>query len=153
MTTRSSRWERREPSWLMAGVWLVMRMASAPRLVQVRIEGPSHLLREARHALELLARGAQHRLGRAEVLEQRALARGPDAREVVHDRFRHGLVPADPVVGDGESVGLVAYSLEELELRRVVREHDGLGLPGEEHLLDPLGQRYDRDAALAEALE
>src|SRR5215217_3791461 len=102
----------------------------APRLVQVGVEVPRHLLREPGDALELLPGGGQHGLGRAEVLQKRTLAGRPDAREVVHDRLRHGLVAADAVVGDGKAVGLVAYALEQLELRRLVREHDRVGLPG-----------------------
>src|SRR4051812_42904339 len=47
------------------------------------------LARQAGRGLELLARGRQHRLGRAEVRQQRALARRPDPRQVVEDRRRH----------------------------------------------------------------
>ena len=44
-----------------------------------------HLLRHAGHRLERVAGRREHRLGRAEVLEQRALARRPDARELVEE--------------------------------------------------------------------
>src|SRR4051794_34706160 len=103
MTTKSCRWER-EPSRLICLVaegerrrrsslaWQAKAFSSefgtlASRLVQVRVQVACPLLREAGHALELLAGGAEHGLGRAEVLEQRALARRADPGQVVHDRL------------------------------------------------------------------
>ena len=77
---------------------------------------------------------------------------GPDARQLVHDRLGHRLVAPDPVVRDREPVRLVAHALEQLQLGRVVRQPQRLAHAGHEDLLDPLGQRDDRDAALAEAL-
>src|SRR4051795_7317460 len=94
------------------------------RLVEVRVEGPSPLLREAGDPLELLARRGDDRLRRAEVLEQRALAGGADAGQLVEQRGRHGAVAAGAVVRDREAVGLVAYALEELQRGRVVAEDD-----------------------------
>src|SRR5918992_1274855 len=53
----------------------------------------------------------------------------------------------------GDLLREVADALQELELGRVVREDNRRPGSGLEDLLDPLGQRDDRDAALAEALE
>ena len=95
---------------------------------------------------------ARTRLRRAEVLEQRALARRADAGQLVEDRLGHRLVAAGAVVGDREAVRLVAHALQQLQLRRVVGEPQRLAHAGQEDLLDALGQRDDRDAALAEVL-
>ena len=53
---------------------------------------------------------------------------------------------------DREAVRLVADALEELELGRVVWQHDRLTAARNEHLLDALRERDDRDAPVAEAL-
>ena len=122
-----------------------------PVLLRWCVEVAADLGRHAGHALEVLARRGQHRLRRAEVLEQRALAGRADAGQPVEDRLRHRGVAAGAVVGDREAVRLVADALEQLQLRRVVGEHAaGRATPGQEDLLDALGQRDDDDAALAE---
>src|SRR3954449_3695339 len=108
---------------------------SSSGLVEVGVELARDLLREAGDALELLARGAEYRLGGAEVLEQRALARRADPGQLVHDRLGHRPVAADAVVGDREAVRLVADALEQLERGRLVREHDRLRAAGREDLL------------------
>ena len=56
-------------------------------------------------------------------------------------------------MGDGEPVRLVAHALQQLQLRRVVGELQRRGPAGDEHLLDPLGQRDHHHAALAEAAQ
>ena len=81
------------------------------------------------------------------------LRAGPDAGQLVEHRGGHRAVAPAAVMGDREAVRLVAHALQQLELRRVVAEEERLGIPRPEHLLDPLGQRDDRDAALAEALQ
>ena len=50
-----------------------------PGLVQLAVDLAGELAREPRDRLELLPGGGQDRVGRAEVGEQRALARRPDA--------------------------------------------------------------------------
>src|SRR4051795_8864943 len=124
----SSRWPRRvSPSRSLRRPGLVVAMAVpcyaaagtgprslAARAVQVRPDLPGRLAREAGRGLELLARRRHDRLGRAEVLEQRALARRSDARQVVEDRRRHRPVAPRAVVGDREAMRLVAYALEQL---------------------------------------
>src|SRR3954451_22820302 len=127
--------------------------ASAAGLVQPAVEVARELAGHAGDRLELLPRGGEHRLGRAEVVEERALSRRADARQIVEDRRGHRPVAADPVVRDREAVGLVADALEQLELRRVVVEQDRVRLAREEHLLDPLGERDDDDPAGAEVLQ
>src|SRR5215213_5907590 len=94
---------------------------------QVRVQLAGDLRRDSRHRLELLSRRVEHRLRGAEVLEQRSLAGRADPGQAVQHALRHRLVAPRAVVGDGEAVGLVAHALEELELRRVVREQDRVG--------------------------
>ena len=53
----------------------------------------------------------------------------------------------------GEAVRLVARTLEQLQRRRVVPEHDRLAAARQEDLLDPLGQADDGHAEVAERLE
>src|SRR4051794_4421834 len=123
------------------------------RPVQVGVELARGLAREPGDSLELLSRGADDGLGRAEVVEQGALPRRPDAGQVVEQGGGHRTVAARAVVGDGEAVRLVAHPLEELQRGRVVTQDDRLAPAGDEDLLDALGERDDRDAARAEALE
>ena len=95
-------------------------------------------------------RGGHDRLGRAEVREQRPLAGRADPGQLVQQRAGHRTVAANAVVGDRKAVGLVADALEQLQLRRGVVEHERRWPPGLKHLLDALGQRDDRDPALAQ---
>src|SRR5690349_8730191 len=82
-------------------------IASARRTVEIGVEITRGLRRQPRHRLELVARGAQHRLRRAEVLQQRALALRADAGQAVEHRLGHLAVAARAVVGDREAVRLV----------------------------------------------
>ncbi len=91
-------------------------------LVHVVVDLARDLARQPGHRLELLAARAQEALGRAEVLQDAALARRPDAGQLVEDRARHRLVAAAAVELDREAVRLVADALEQLELGRVVRQ-------------------------------
>src|SRR5687768_8998892 len=90
------------------------------RAVQVRVEVAGGLRRQPGHRLELLARRAERGLRRAEVLEQRALALGPDAGQAVEHGLGHLPVAALAVMGDREAMRLVAQALQELQLGRVV---------------------------------
>ena len=85
--------------------------------------------------------------------EQRALARRADAGQLVEQRAGHRAVAAGAVVGDREAVRLVADALQQLQLGGRVVEHERRAAAGQEDLLDPLGQRDDRDAALAKAVQ
>src|SRR5688572_804578 len=117
-----------------------------PRLVQLGVDGAGRLLRQAGHALELLLRGGEYPVDRAEVHEQRPPPGRPDAAQLVEQRLAGLRGPLLPVVADGESVSLVAEPLEELQPGRRALEHDRPPLPGNEHMLLPLGERDDRDA-------
>src|SRR4051794_32424435 len=81
------------------------RSATGP--VQICIEIAGGLGGKAGDRLELLARRVEHRIRRAEVRQQRALALGPDARQPVEHGLRHLAVAALAVVGDREAVRLV----------------------------------------------
>src|SRR5207302_8503918 len=109
--------------------------------------GPARGLgRDARNALELLLRGRDHALDRAEVLEERPAARRPDAFELVEEGGEAARLAPLPVEAEGEAVRLVAQTLQELKPRVVAREHDRLGPAGDEDLLDALRERNDCDA-------
>src|SRR3954447_5799130 len=125
ITTRSRSRDARAPSTEAS---LTAFATSAPSPVEVRVEVAGHLLGEPGHVLQILPRGGEDGLRRAEVLEQQPLARRPDAGQLVHDRLGHRPVAAAPVVSDGEAVRLVADALEQLQLGRVVRPHDRHGV-------------------------
>src|SRR4051812_10241102 len=135
MTTRSSRLDKECSSASLTALAI-----SATRLVEVGVKVAGDLLRETGDVLEVLSRGAEHRLGRAEVLQQGSLARRADARQLVHDRLGHRLVAAGTVMGDGKAVRLVAHPLQQLQLGRLVGQHDGIRAARGEDLLDALGQ-------------
>src|SRR3954452_23414409 len=89
----------------------VVKQALTASAVQVGVDLARGLAGEAGDGLELIARRRDDGLRRAEVLEQRALASGADAGQVVEQRRRHRAVAARPVVGDREPVRLVAHAL------------------------------------------
>ena len=89
------------------------RRFSAP----CRAEMPSTAFRSS-----MPARG--YGLGRAEMLEQRAPARGADAGDLVERIGADGLAALGPVRADGEAVRLVAQPLHEIEHRVARLEHD-----------------------------
>src|SRR5665647_740247 len=68
--------------------------------------------RQARHRLELVARGVEDRLGRTEVTDQQSFARRADARQVVEHRRRHSLVAPLAVKRDRKAVRLIADALQ-----------------------------------------
>ena len=103
----------------------------APGLVEGRVDLPAGPRRHARNALELVARRREEPLGRAEVPDQRPLARRADARERVEDRLLRARVPARAVEAEREAVRLVPDPLEELEARpSPVRARPAPDLPG-----------------------
>ena len=121
-----------------------VRAASDPLTVQLAPHLTRELARHPRHRLQLLPRRREDRVRRAEVGQQRPFAGRADPGELVKHRGGHRPVAADAVVGDGEAMGLVTDALQQLQLRCVMGEHQRLRAAGEEHLLDPLGQRDDR---------
>src|SRR3954452_8164434 len=136
-----------------SGSGTVVNQALIAGAVQGGVQVARRLAGEAGHRLELLARRADDSLRRAEVVEQRALAGGADAGQVVEQRRGHRAVAPRAMVRDREAVGLVAHTRQELERGRVVAEDDRRAAAGDEDLLDALGERHDRHAPRAEALE
>ncbi len=57
------------------------------------------------------------------------------------------------MVGDGEPMGLVADALEEIEALGAARQDHRVLLPGQPHLLQPLGQAAHGDVVDAELVE
>src|SRR4051794_17668254 len=118
MITRSSRLEvgGASPAMFVTPAILTGRpVNSTAGPVEICVQIARDLRGQAGHPLELLARGVEHRVGRAEVRQQRLLALRPDAGQAVEDRLRHLFVAALAVVRDGEAVRLVADALQELE--------------------------------------
>ena len=100
-------------------------------LVQLCVQGARRAGGETGNAFELLLRGLEKALGRAEVSQDRPPSRGTDARQGVEDRLERLRVPAAPVVAEREAVRLVADPLQELKAGVVLVEHDGRRLhPG-----------------------
>src|SRR5579872_3955631 len=108
--------------------------------VQLGVDPPRRLGGNAGHSLELLGRGAEHALGRAEVLEQRPPPHRSHPVELVEHRGARAAITAEAVEADREPVGLVTHPLQQPQTGRVVGQNDGVGTVGHEHLLDPLGQ-------------
>ena len=92
---------------------------AAAGLVQLRVDRARGLRRHARDAFELLLARREQPLDRAEVPQQRAPPRRPDAGEVVEDRLASRALAALPVEAEREAVRLVADPLQQLEPGRV----------------------------------
>ena len=69
-------------------------------------------------------------------MQQRALAAGADAADLVERVLDHLLLAPRPVRADGETVRLVAQPLDEIEHRVAHRQREG-GLPRHEEALAP----------------
>src|SRR3954454_13127571 len=87
------------------------------RLVQLRVDVARGPRWDARDPLQLLLRRAEHRLGRAEVPEQRAPPRRADALEPVEDRLARLRIAPAAMEAEREAVRLVADPLEQLQPR------------------------------------
>src|SRR6185312_8562221 len=102
------------------------------------------------HRFDVLERGSTYRTGAAEMVQQRALAGGADARHLVERRA--GDVGGAPgaMRADRESMRLVAQALEEIEHRVARLEREGRLARHEEALaagvaVGPLGDADDGD--------
>src|SRR5450759_1501347 len=100
-----------------------------------------------------LHRRLPDRLHRAEVSQEDALARGPDALDRVQ-RGRQRLARPDlSMVGDGETMRLIADALDQEHAWRVALLDDWLCASRREDLLALLGERKRRDVSEARRLE
>jgi hypothetical protein len=113
--------------------------------MEVLVHGLGHRVGQPRQGLELLERGALHRVDTAELLDQALLAGGPEPGDVVEHRLGHPLVAQLAVVADGEAVALVSQPLQQVQRLGLPREAHRIGLAREVHLLELLGQRRHRD--------
>jgi hypothetical protein len=95
------------------------------RIVEVVVDLLRQPLADTVHRLEVGEVGAAHRLGAAEMGQQRAFARGAHAGDVVERRGRDRLGAFLAVRADGEAVRLVAHALHEIEHRVVAAEREG----------------------------
>src|SRR5439155_4381934 len=78
----------------------------------------------ARHALDFRDPGARNGACRAEMVQQRLLAAGADARDLIERRAADRLLAAGPMRADRKTVRLVAQALQEIEdgVARLERE-------------------------------
>jgi len=109
-------------------------------LVEVALDGETHVVDEAVDLPETVFRGGDEPLGRAEVVEKGALAGRADTLQLIQHGPRHGAIPAASVMLDREPVGLVADPLEELRGLRVRRQADRRRAARDVDLLEPLGE-------------
>src|SRR5690554_2818101 len=105
-------------------------MVTSPGLVELAVDVAGELPRDPRDRLELLAARGDDPLRRAEVVEERALARRPDAAELVEQRGGHRLPAAGAVVVEREPVRLVADPLQQPQRLRVAVDLERLGAAG-----------------------
>ena len=89
-------------------------MVSVP-LVEMVVDHLRHLRADAADRGEIGDAGAAHRLGRAEMLEQRALARRSNTLNLVERRGLHLLLAPGAMGADGEAMGLVAELLDTIK--------------------------------------
>ena len=80
----------------------------------MRVDRFGHGVGYALHRLEVREARATDRLGRAEVRQQRPLARRANPRDVVKRRGRNRLGPFRAVCPDGKAVRLIAQALHEI---------------------------------------
>src|SRR5207253_4252218 len=93
---------------------------------------------------DLIDRRLPDRLHRTEVSQERALARGTDPFDGVEWRSERLARPDLAVMGDRETVRLIANALDEEHARRVPLLHDRLGSARREDLLALLRQGEGR---------
>src|SRR5437879_137772 len=119
---------------------MVRRRLPSARAVELTMDVARELARDARDRLELLATGPRDAIGRAEVLEQRALSCRPDTGKLVEQRTRER--PRSPlaVKVEREAVGLVADPLQEPRGLGVRADRQRIRAARDEHLLESLGQ-------------
>src|SRR5450759_2788245 len=102
---------------------------------------------------DVLHRRLPDRLHRAEVSQEDALARGPDALDRVQRRSQRLARPDLSMVGDGEAMRLVADALDQEHAWRVALLDDWLHASRCEDLLALLGKRKRRNVSEAGRLE
>src|SRR5262245_19068528 len=100
--------------------------------MELRVDRTRGLRRDAGNALELLRGRVEQPFRRAEVLEQRAPPHRPDPFELVEHRLAGRGDAPRAVEREREAVRFVANALEELESRRMLREHDRVGTARDE---------------------
>src|SRR5680860_1700998 len=86
-------------------------------LMEVIIDRFRHLRADAANAFEIGDAGAAHGLGRTEILQQRPLARRPDARHLVERRGGDAFLAPRAVGADGKPVRLVPKRLNAVKHR------------------------------------
>src|SRR3954452_17524329 len=96
-----------------------------PRM-EVGVDPLRHLLADARRLLQVAQAGHLHAARGTEMVQQRPLAGGADALDLVKLAGAQRLRSASAVGGDGEAVRLVAQALQEIQHRVAGRELESL---------------------------
>src|SRR5690606_30294120 len=109
----------------LCGIWPEPASGSSI-LVKMAVYLTGDPFRNALDRHQVIHGGAADGLGGAEMVQQRALAPGADAGDLVERVPHHLLFAAGAVRADGETVRLVAQALDEIKHRVAHRQHEGL---------------------------
>src|SRR5579864_851380 len=101
-------------------------------LVKKLVNSPRRFGADAFDLHQVGDRGAFDGFQRAEVAQQRALARRSDAGDLLQAGFAHVARPARPVRADGETMGFVAQPFDEIEHRVARRQLERVAARKEE---------------------
>ena len=103
--------------------------------------------------LEVLDTGFAHGFDRAEVVEQPLLVAFADAGNLVERAAQGAFAPLLAVVGDGEAVGFVAYTLQQIHAFGLAFEDDRIVVVRHPHLFQAFGQSADGHVVHATVLK
>jgi hypothetical protein len=113
--------------------------------MQMVEDGPGHSLGEPGKSQEILEGRRPQGLQGAVLPQQAGPTPGAEPGDALQGAARHVLAPHLPVVRDGEPVGLVAHPLEKKKGFGSPGDDHGVAAPGDEDLLERLGQGGHRD--------
>ena len=94
---------------------------------------------------KIFLRRGSHALDASERPQQGFLTGRPHSGHLVKDRIHHALVPYRPVIGNRESMRLIAYPLQQVQSGFVASNAHRLRTAWQVHLLHPLGQPGHRN--------
>ncbi len=101
--------------------------------------------RDARHLRQLFRCGFQDAFDRPKAAQQRLAPCRTDAGHLVQPRSQPQPGALVAVRGDRKAVRFVADALDQVQRLRLARQHQRVGLPGQEQLLILLRQPCQRD--------
>ena len=133
----------------------MLRQSASGAVVEEVMDRLRHRPVDPRHPFQVQQPGLGHAAGRAEMVEQRALALGADAGDLIEHRAADVARPLAAMGLDREPVRLVAQPLDKVEDRVARVQRQRLAAGQEEPLLagvalGPLGDREQRQVDQAE---